>query len=465
MELYNILKINNVDINDIIGGGGDIDEIKANTLILSNSINDLNTTYYKTTTTDSNPFNYNLHTSLTLQNIDYKNTNITLISPYYIKNCTFETMDFVSIKCKSFTSNQVSSIIKHFNLDCVEITRNKFSFVRNVNISAYNLKSNTISELNGANFSLSDVYNNTFSKNSNCNVYQLDYMLTNTLNDNYCFNLTGNCISTCSCTNNTILNFVVRQLYSIRFENCLNINITCINITYCTCKLIRNANFYVNSMSLITITNDTSNENMNSNIFMKVYNMFNCKFYSIFQLLISANYIKNLTICDVKNLDLYGDSFISNSYNSINNLYLKCSNINSVSIKDITNLTIICENFIGATNSSFEYSNINYCSICAKNISNVKFVSIKHLVIDADIISYITCSKINDVNVKCVDYSYNYNCKINALNISLENQQFITNESIGFINLTFITENNNWIDTNNIKFKNYIKLTTNFTTY
>ena len=283
MELYNILKINNIDINEYLGGGGIVEQLVSNTNSIISSINSLNSSitdlaeYYKTTFTDNCDFYYNFHTSMTIQDKLFENKNLYICYPNVISSCTIKTASNIDIKClSSFTCNEISTVTK-LNIDCLEVNSNIFSSIQQMNVNCENFCNCNIFSCNVGNFLNTVCDNNAFRSVSYCNIIDYD-------------------LSSCSWSYISNLNIQCSALKSINIYCCSVINICC-------------GRFWDGTISSCSVVNILCN------------NMHSCKFSSNTMIKIQARYVLSNYFSSFKylNEDVYEAEL--NSYHSASKVY------------------------------------------------------------------------------------------------------------------------------------------------
>jgi len=418
MDLYNILSINGVDINNIIKNVN-INEIKQNTLKLSNTLyscttdtynmNNTLTFLYNDLITANNTYSQIIYNTLTLSDSIIQNKKyITIKYPQSIQNIKIQSIQNIKINGENINGLSITSF-KKLNIDCSTIQdlylyRSDSSYNNLVKIFAYSIDNLTITRCKNINIICNTIQSFTIAENAEC-----------------ILNLKCDFLNRLRFTSIQICNIICNTLSYISIYECKNINITCFSILSCTFQnfgfinisarnLLKNSFYSENGIININCNEMTSNtiycnEIINITANYESFNTISCKNVNISGHNLNRVFITgsnlNISASEISLVSLYGD--IGHIY--CDTFRQKYDSNEKYSLNILT-LYINCDVF-----SSISASDVNEWHITAKSVSNFTMNSIKKLYIDCSYCKNITINTINWFSLIALDWVSSCSCK------------------------------------------------------
>lgn len=352
MELYNIISINGIDIDDILNNAyyANYDTSKLMMYNLTGTISGLTTTF-------SN--------SLLMGNFDFIQNSLTMLTALNLtlNNFTGNTIKFNNHDninniycCNVFSNNLIlgSNISKpHLNISCQLFENNIMHNINNINMQVYTLSNNTINNIDTLSINCKSIVE-LFMSNSSfghvCNIY-CENILMQTTASNVHFkymhnlNINGNVIY----ERPTIINITnanISTMYNI--NNITNLSIICSNLGGCLIGDVKNCNINADDLNGIFFA-DVDNINISSYMSSSVLNVLETTDYS------TRNFILNSRI-------VYSNILVINMNANYlqNNLFIDCNNLN-ITCKNIE--CIITDNPEYCVFNHNKFNNIKNCNI------------------------------------------------------------------------------------------------------
>lgn len=463
-KLWNILKINGIDIEEYLNGGEYYHNLETSLNYMYNitgnyeteSFDLINHTFRGTYNLTSNTF--------TFENLDLELNNVSANS--FIITNTSNTAFNLNIKGNLFSNNTISANFNDttFISGGLTFTRNNqlwFSgndFVNNQiikqscgHVNAFNVNSNTFSGFNGT-INCNDMSNNSFNSvlynfaesNKHININCINECNNNKFINIYTLNLNAINISNTSNSITTTLTYeyaeysfsqiIITNVYSTYInmygdnESCISylcVNPDFIDSTYIINCTDSNSTLYFNGNTIqfkITSINNLYNDNNIVQFNLNAYYIFNNIQENITQFNLNAYYLnKNIfSYIDINNITC--NVLTINTLMNIKHLNIKCDNIDICLFYDIDEFNINANAMI-ASNMFYEFGYGNI--ICIEDAINSNTFN-KFSILNLNILNFAESNVFNNftsINITCLN-SFGSFTFDNGMNLNIKCKDF-----------------------------------------